>query len=234
MNCGLEFVILAIFSVSLLTFCVKCASIEVALFARRFLTSSIQKLVSILGKGTNFMSKLYYGLPYRDDQLNEYVRENGLPWFRVGMMLIHHDGSVLLVKKSVNENDEKKEMWGLPFTRCRIGESFLQAAMRELKETTPYLAASNYDIVCMKQKCSADDPHVSMVISCTNYIENSDNREERGNVGWMSYSRLMSLMHDGKLDDAALISQALTSYVMDNKKPRYGHILSACTYDEES
>jgi len=108
---------------------------------------------------------------------------------QVKVIIQNEEGKYLLVKRADNEKKEHFGNWECPGGKVRKGETFEEAAIREVKEEV------NLDIKIIKvvKKISKDDKIVAIVFLGKPLSKKVILSKEHSDYGWFTYEELKSL-----------------------------------------
>ena len=167
------------------------------------------------------MSK-YVGLPFRDDQLANYVKENGLPWIRVGVLVSIGNRSEQYY--FVETEREGETVYALPCGCVRIGETLLEAAVRIGEEQLHKTSLSLHnEILYFGHNRNLDDPHITIIFSAYEK-ENTHNTLDPDKVDGVKFFpgyKLSGLADAGKLCNPGMIMECVCNEHSTNRKIAY-------------
>lgn len=121
------------------------------------------------------------------------------PALKLGAIaVLLHEGRFLLVQRG---KDPGRGLWGFPGGHVELGETALDAAVRELREETGVLASAdcyltNVDVIARNVSGAVDYQYLIAAVRCL-YVEGAAvAADDAADVAWVSLAE----MEDGRLD----------------------------------
>ena len=152
-------------------------------------------------------------------QLIDEINVHGLPWIRVGAVILNGHNEVCLIEEAKAKGDDGEyhdvyDVWNIVGGRCAPGEALSDALAREILEETGFKVINTFDVVHVGYRTDPDNPYVIIVflVHFDGKVGEPDPKEVRS-VRWYKLDDVRWLAEAGKLRNTELVMGAIDNTI---------------------